>query len=160
MRLFKSSSASASFIDLRHKRAVVDYEYRPSNPPFINAEKDFSNDSDYYEYDDDNYDVIPDMKSSGDDNYPPNVGDQISQKAKEVAESFTQMWQSLTDSVRHCLNAVRRLFSDDSDEQYDNGSGIQEQEEQKEQLRVAMEEYYQAKNMHDNEVLMNALEHN
>lgn len=118
----------SSLVQLRHKRDT-----------FANEEQQQPLNENY----DDNYDVIPDAGAQ-----PPNLDDQISERAKQIAQSFTDMWQSLTNSIKHCIDALRALFGE---------GGEELTPEQEEQLRVAMAEKYRYKQEHDNEVFGNKL---
>uniref|UniRef100_A0A1B0BXK2 Secreted protein n=1 Tax=Glossina palpalis gambiensis TaxID=67801 RepID=A0A1B0BXK2_9MUSC len=93
-------------------------------------------------YNDENGDVIP----GNDGSEYKSFGDRISERASQVAESFQSMWHSITDSVKHAMDALRGFFSDDSYEMYtyDNYD---------EQQRLQIVETYNRK-VEDNEIEM------
>ncbi|XP_075158780.1 uncharacterized protein LOC142231991 [Haematobia irritans] len=113
LRIFKSSS-----------RALL------TNGPYV--QKSLKNryrrqavDEDHY---DENFDVIPVMDADS----PKTVGEHISERAQKIAETFSNMWQSVVESVKHGVEAIRQLFSDDDDE-------YELTPEEEEQMRAAME---------------------
>lgn len=89
----KHSQNPSSLIKLRHRRDTFPNEQQREG-------------TDYY---DDNYDVLPDSFAGS---QPATVGDVISEQAKRVAESFKKMWESMVDSVRHCIDALRVMFGE------------------------------------------------
>lgn len=137
-------------IQLRHKRDVFtnDEQRQQESQPFVkdnmkyygNLDVNDNGHNDDYYYDDD--DVIPKQFGDG-SQIPPSLGDQISEKAKQVAESFSNMWQSLGDSIKHCMEALRGLFDDD--DEHDTNEGQDE---------GTWEQQYRLKQENDNEVVM------
>lgn len=136
-------------IQLRHKRDVFtnDEQRQQESQPFVKDNmkyygnldvNDNGHNDDYYDDDDD---VIPKQFGNG-SQIPPSLGDQISEKAKQVAESFSNMWQSLGDSIKHCMEALRSLFDDD---EHDTNEGQDE---------GTWEQQYRLKQENDNEVVM------
>ncbi|XP_037813851.1 uncharacterized protein LOC119604985 [Lucilia sericata] len=157
-KTLKLLQSSSSLIQLRHKRdtfANEHHEQRQQQPgeDFVSPHKNYyeniaaedeAND-DYY-YDDDNYDVLP---IGNGNSQSPSLGDQISETAKQIAESFKNMWQSLTDSIRHCMEKLRASFTETIVDDLTP--------EELQQLHVAMSEQYHAKHIDDNEVYENKL---
>uniref|UniRef100_A0A1A9WAQ6 Secreted protein n=1 Tax=Glossina brevipalpis TaxID=37001 RepID=A0A1A9WAQ6_9MUSC len=93
-------------------------------------------------YYDENSDIIPDNNGF---EYK-TFGDHISERAQQVAESFQNMWHSITDSLKHAMDALHGLFSDDSQEIYVT-------DDYEEQQRLQMVEIYNKK-LEDNEIHM------
>ncbi|KAI8128293.1 hypothetical protein FF38_08127 [Lucilia cuprina] len=153
-KTLKLLQSSSSLIQLRHKRdtfANEHHEQYQTEEDFISPrinpyENIAAEDSD--EYYDDNYDILPVGK---DNSQSSSLRDQISETAKQIAESFRNMWQSLTDSIRQCIEELRASFTET----------IVEEDltpEQLQQLHVAMaEQYHNAKHVDDNEVYENKL---
>ncbi|KAM7348530.1 uncharacterized protein ACRADG_007800 [Cochliomyia hominivorax] len=174
LKLFKSSS---SLVQLRHKRDVFTNDQQQQqqhqqrkresfvkdNMKYnenLDVNDDGTNDSNNDYYSDENYDVLPNGFDGNTSSPPPSFGDQISEKAKQVAESFANMWQSLGESVKHCVQAIHAFFDDDD---YDEGGEVAGQEngnltpEQRKQQVFLMEREYHLKPEYDNEVYENNL---
>lgn len=93
-------------------------------------------------YNDENGDIIP-----GNDGFEyKSFADHIRERAEQAAENFQSMWRSITDSLKHAMDALRGFFSDDSYEMYTH-------EDYEEQQRLQIIETYK-KNVEDNEIDM------
>uniref|UniRef100_A0A1A9ZTM2 Secreted protein n=1 Tax=Glossina pallidipes TaxID=7398 RepID=A0A1A9ZTM2_GLOPL len=86
-------------------------------------------------YNDENGDVIP-----------GNDGFEYKSFAQQAAESFQSMWRSITDSLKHAMDALRGFFRDDSYEMYTH-------EDYEDQERLKIIETYKKK-VKDNEIVM------
>nr|XP_013099827.1 unnamed protein product [Stomoxys calcitrans] len=82
---------------------------------------------DPYDYDE-NQDVIPEFNSQG----PQTVGEHLSARAQKIAETFSNMWQSMVETIKHGVEAIRQLFDGDEHE-------YELTPEEQEQMHAAME---------------------
>lgn len=127
MKLVKTATSSLLVSPSLPKRSI---HHRFRRETFVddgNYETGRGKDDVYY---DENYDVLP-FGNADQQNGAKPLGDHISERAQQIAQTFSNMWQSMLDTVKHCAEALHQLFAGDDDH------GLTP--EQEEELRAAME---------------------